>query len=87
MPRLTRFRRGAKQYVVVKGDSFYKIAKVNSISMKALADANPGVDSAKLKVGQTLQIPAGAEPATATSGQRADARERHSRAHRRVAMW
>ena len=56
----------AKQYLVVQGDSFYKIARANGISMKALADANPGVDSAKLKVGQTLQIPAGAEPSVAT---------------------
>src|ERR1039458_3792195 len=58
---------GAKQYVVVMGDSFYKIARANSISMKALADANPGVNSAKLKVGQTLQVPMGAEPASASS--------------------
>jgi LysM repeat protein len=58
---------GAKQYRVVKGDSFYKIARANGISMKALADANPGVDSAKLKVGQALQIPVGAEPATTSS--------------------
>jgi LysM repeat protein len=36
--------------------------------MKALADANPGVDSAKLKVGQSLQVPAGAEPAVASPG-------------------
>ena len=48
-----------RQYVVVKGDSFYKIAKANGITVKALTDANPGVDSAKLKVGQKLQIPGG----------------------------
>jgi LysM repeat protein len=58
---------GTRQYVVVKGDSFYKIARANNISMKALADANPGVDSAKLKIGQMLQIPGGAEPAIATA--------------------
>ena len=55
---------GTRQYVVVKGDSFYKIARANRVSMKALAEANSGVDSAKLKVGQVLQVPAGAEPAT-----------------------
>jgi LysM repeat protein len=54
---------GAKQYVVVKGDSFHKIARRNGISMKALADANPGVNSAKLKVGQVVQLPVGAGPA------------------------
>jgi LysM repeat protein len=63
----------ARRYVVVKGDSFYKIAKANGISMKALADANPGVDSAKLKIGEVLQLPAGAEPA-ATSPEEAPAR-------------
>jgi LysM repeat protein len=57
----------AKQYTVVKGDSFYKIVKANGITIKALTDANPGVDSAKLKVGQGLQLPAAAEPATAVS--------------------
>ena len=56
----------AKQYVVVKGDSFYKIAKANGISIRALADANPGVDSSKLKVGQALEVPVGVEPSTAT---------------------
>lgn len=55
----------AKQYLVVQGDSFYKIARANGISTKALADANPGVDSARLKVGQPLQIPAGAQPSVA----------------------
>ncbi|MCX6929750.1 MAG: LysM peptidoglycan-binding domain-containing protein [Verrucomicrobia bacterium] len=57
---------GSKPYVVAKGDSFYKIAKANGVSMKALAAANPGVNSAKLKVGQKLQLPAGAPPATAS---------------------
>jgi LysM repeat protein len=51
----------------VKGDSFYKIAKANGVSVRALTDANPGVDSAKLKIGQVLQIPAGVQPAAASS--------------------
>jgi len=62
------FQPGTRQYVVVQGDSFHKIAKANKVSMKALADANPGVDSAKLRVGQLLLVPASAEPATASSG-------------------
>jgi LysM repeat protein len=57
----------AKQYAVVKGDSFYKIAKASGVSQKALANANPGVDSAKLKVGQVLQLPTGAEPGSTVS--------------------
>jgi LysM repeat protein len=63
----TPVQASAKPYTVAKGDSFYKIAKANGVSMKALMAANPGVDSAKIKVGQVLQIPAGAEPATAVS--------------------
>lgn len=46
------------EYVVVKGDSLWKIAKKNGVSVKALEEANPGVDAARLKVGQKLVIPA-----------------------------
>jgi LysM repeat protein len=56
-----------KPHMVAKGDSFYKIAKANGISMKALMDSNPGIDSAKLEVGQVLQLPAGTEPSTTVS--------------------
>ena len=56
-----------KDYLVVKGDSLYKIAKANHITSKALTDANPGVD-AKLKIGQTLHVPVATESAaTATA--------------------
>ncbi len=55
-----------KDYTVVKGDSFYKIAKAHHITMKALTDANPGMESSKLKIGQTLHIPEAAETAAAT---------------------
>jgi LysM repeat protein len=56
-----------KQYTVAKGDSLYRIAKVNRISVKALISANPGVDSAKLKVGQMLQLPISTEPSPVVS--------------------
>ena len=55
----------AKSYTVVKGDSFYKIAKANGVSVKALMAANPGVESAKLKVGQKLKMPETRAAATA----------------------
>ena len=51
----------------MKGDSFYKIARAHRISAKALEAANPGVNSAKLNVGQVLQLPAGAELATTSA--------------------
>jgi LysM repeat protein len=48
----------AIEYTVLKGDSFSSIGKKFSVSIKAIADANPGVDSARLKIGQKLMIPA-----------------------------
>jgi LysM repeat protein len=50
---------GAQEYTVAKGDSFYSIAKKLGVSANAIAKANPGVDSTRLKVGQKLQVPAG----------------------------
>jgi len=55
----------AAEYVVVKGDSFAKIAKKNGVSVKAIEAANPGVAPTKLKVGQKLSIPASAGGAAA----------------------
>ena len=49
------------EYRVAKGDSFHKIAKAKHVSVQALASANPGVDSAKLKAGQVLQLPLSTE--------------------------
>jgi LysM repeat protein len=57
------------EYVVVKGDSFWKIAKKNGVSVKAIEAANPNVEPTRLKVGQKLIIPApssAAESAPAT---------------------
>ena len=59
---------GATEYTVVKGDSFYSLGKRFGVSMKAIADANPSVDSAKLKIGQPLHIPSPAATASATTG-------------------
>ncbi len=61
------------EYVVVKGDSFAKIAKKNGVSVKAIQAANPGVAPTKLKVGQKLSIPPGGSPAatSAPAGQSA----------------
>ncbi len=65
-----------KEYTVVKGDSFSKIAKANGLSTDAIARVNPEVNPTQLQVGKKLQIPAAspapvpsiAETATAKSG-------------------
>ena len=59
------------EYVVVKGDSLWKIAKKFGVTTKAIETANPGVDPAKLKVGEKLSIPgatASAPDMTGSSG-------------------
>lgn len=59
----------SREYVVVKGDTFSAIAKKAHVSVKAIEQANPGVNSSKLKVGQKLQLPdsSGAAPAPLTA--------------------
>ncbi len=59
-----------KGYVIAKGDTLGAIAKRNSVSLKALMDANPGVSPKKLKIGQKIQIPGATTSiaAAATSG-------------------
>jgi LysM repeat protein len=66
----------ARQYVVVKGDSLYRIAKANKVSLKALTEANPGIDATKLQVGQVLQLPIGTDPGAAISASTPVAAER-----------
>ncbi|HSU56053.1 MAG TPA: LysM peptidoglycan-binding domain-containing protein [Candidatus Dormibacteraeota bacterium] len=54
------------EYTVVQGDNFWTIGKKFNVSTKAIADANPGVDPAKLKIGQKLHVPAAAPKVTPT---------------------
>jgi LysM repeat protein len=63
---------GEKEYVVVKGDRLGAIAHRNGISLKALTDANPGVNAKKLQIGQKLQIPASMTAVAAAPGGPAD---------------
>jgi len=57
-----------KVHVVAKNDSFYTMSKKYGVSMKAIGDANPGVDSTKLKIGQKVNIPAPAPKAAKSGG-------------------
>mgnify|MGYP003382163068 CR=1 FL=1 len=58
MDTLPTFSGGTTEHVVQKGDASYKIAKKHGITLKQLQDANPGIDLAKLKLNQKLQVPA-----------------------------
>ena len=55
---------GATEYAIAKGDNFSTLAKKFHVSTKAIADANPGVEPTKLKIGQKIHIPAPAAPST-----------------------
>lgn len=45
-------------YTIRSGDTFYSVAKHYGVSQSALQAANPGLDPRRLKLGQTLQVPA-----------------------------
>jgi LysM repeat protein len=51
---------GASEYVIASGDTLGAIAHKNGLALKALMDANPGINPKKLHIGQKVQIPAGA---------------------------
>lgn len=64
----------SSEYAIQKGDVAFNLAKARGLTLKQLQDANPGVDLAKLKIGQKLQIPApssAVEPSS-SSGRTAD---------------
>jgi LysM repeat protein len=50
--------------VIADGDMLSTIAKKTGASVKAIEDANPGIDPKKLQIGHKLQIPASVAVAT-----------------------
>jgi LysM repeat protein len=62
-----------QEHTVAANESFYTIGKKYGVSSTAIAKANPGVDSRKLKIDQKLKIPERASVATATPSPAADA--------------
>jgi LysM repeat protein len=58
----------ATDYVVAKGDTLATIAKSKKVTVKALTEANPGVEPTKLQIGQKLHIPPPTAPTVATQG-------------------
>jgi LysM repeat protein len=57
----------ASTYVVVSGDTLGRIAKTHGVTLKALEEANPGVDPKKLMPKQKLNIPAPTQSSDTTS--------------------
>lgn len=52
------------EYVVIRGDSLYKIAKEQKVTINAIVQANPNIDPSLIRPGQKIIIPA---PAPASS--------------------
>jgi LysM repeat protein len=50
------------EHKIVRGDTFADLAKQFGVSVKAIAEANPGVDPTRLQIGQVIKIPAPATP-------------------------
>ncbi|MCX6927632.1 MAG: LysM peptidoglycan-binding domain-containing protein, partial [Verrucomicrobia bacterium] len=58
---------GATEYTIAKGDTLDKIHNNLHVSVKAIIEANPGIEPKKLKVGQKIHIPAPTAPTTPTT--------------------
>ena len=56
-----------KEYTVVSGDSYGRIAARNNTTVSALRKANPGVDPLKIRPGQKINVPASSPTTSATT--------------------
>jgi len=62
---------GAQKYVVKKGDTYWSLAETfyhDGSKSKLIEEANPGLKPEDLKVGMTINIPAGEKKAPAAPG-------------------
>jgi LysM repeat protein len=57
----------AQDYAIAQGDTLGALAKKFGVTVKAIEDANPGVQPTKLKIGQKIHIPAATPPAAGTT--------------------
>lgn len=64
---------GATEHTIAQGDTFATIAKKYNLTINAIAKANPGVDSRKLKLGQKIKLPESGAGAVAAPSATADA--------------
>jgi LysM repeat protein len=62
------------EHTISKGESFYTLGKKYGVGFKAIAEANPGVNPNRLKIGDKIKIPPPKTPgATALGGAAAPA--------------
>jgi LysM repeat protein len=54
------------EHTISKGESFYTLGKKYGVGFKAIADANPGVNPNRLKIGDKIKIPPPKTPGAAS---------------------
>lgn len=59
---------GFTEHTIAKGESFYTLGKKYNVGYKAIADANPGINPTRLKIGDKVKIPPPKTPSAASSG-------------------
>jgi len=69
-PRANPVPGGTKEYIVIRGDTLFKIGRANGVKFSALTKANPNLNLSKLKAGQKIQIPMAAASASTGLGLR-----------------
>ncbi len=70
-PAARAARGAATAYRFERGDTLYSLARWSRVSVPALLAANPGVDPAKIEIGDRIALPAGAaEPRFARARER-----------------
>lgn len=57
---------GVTEHTISKGESFYTLGKKYGVGFKAIADANPGINPNRLKIGDKVKIPAPKTPGVAS---------------------
>ena len=46
-----------RKHVIRSNDNFYKLAQYYGLGLNAIEQANPGIDSTRLQIGQVINIP------------------------------
>lgn len=47
-------------YRMARGDTLYSLARRTRVSLRALIEANPGIDARRIEIGDEVRLPAGA---------------------------
>ena len=56
-PGLSLTEEKYRKHVIRSNDNFYKLAQYYGLGLKAIEQANPGIDSTRLQIGQVINIP------------------------------